>query len=440
MTEQIIILTAILSFLIIGFFAKSKKQSEIGDYSISRKKLSWLPIAGGVSMTYIGGAALLNTSSLAYTYGYYPMVDALAFFIGIIIVLFFIKRIWNDKGVTVADLVSGSNRKLSVLIGLISTLVFILILSAQFVAIGKLLGPYFPQIHESLLIVIPSVLIYLYVFRGGFKSVTMTDLLQLLFVTLFLMLPVFIMGFTTKGISNNAIHEFQTMPINLMVLLSISLIYIPLSQDINIRVKSAKNILQAKIGLIVGALIYIGLLFSVTWIGMELAKHGVSLNDGEQAFSVYFKHFYPSIGVFSVLAALAAIISSMDSFALNAITTLSNDILTNKQSEKSVRRPILVSGGIVLLVALIIALYFKQILAIILGGVILYVSIIGSIAFGRYIGLRDNFTFYGSIFTIVLLVGLELSGLEIANKAIVYPLLASGVVILSRLIQKMIKK
>ena len=374
-------------------------------------------------MTYIGGAALLNTSSLAYKYGLYPMVDAIAFIIAIILVLFFIKKIRKDKGVTVADLISGSNKNLSILVGVISSLVFILILSAQLVALGKLLTPYFPNFPSELVMFIPSTLIFLYVFIGGFKSVTKTDILQLVFITLFLILPSFWLLLNGSEITNDSnikVSNFETMPINLIILLSISLIYLPFSQDINIRVKSGKTAKQSKIGLIVGALIYTILLGCTTFIGMALANNGITINDGEQAYSVFFQTFYPKLGI---LAALAAIISSMDSFALNAITTISNDIISKVSKKSKVSFFIRLSGLIVFVLAIMIALYFNQILSIILAGVILYVSVIGSIALGKYLKVKDNNIFIGSIITISIILFLEIFKIKFDPKAIIYPII-----------------
>lgn len=137
MLDQVIIIGAILSFLILGFVIKKDTINTISEFSISRDKLDWFPISAGISMTYAGGAALLAMSSLGYSFGWYPMVDPLALFGGILIVTFHIKKYREDKGVTISDLLSKADNKLSILIGLITTFVFILILAAQFVALSS---------------------------------------------------------------------------------------------------------------------------------------------------------------------------------------------------------------------------------------------------------------------------------------------------------------
>lgn len=84
MVEQLVMVISIIIFLVIGFFIKKGKLNTIGEFSISRSKLKWFPIAAGISMTYAGGAALLNMSSLGYSFGLYPLVDPISLNIGIL--------------------------------------------------------------------------------------------------------------------------------------------------------------------------------------------------------------------------------------------------------------------------------------------------------------------------------------------------------------------
>jgi len=129
MTDQIIIIGAILSFLIIGFLIKKRKINTIGEFSINRNNLNWFPIAAGISMTFAGGAALLNMASLGYTFSWFTMVDPIALTGGVIIVVFIVSKYRNDKGVTISNLLAGADKKLSILIGFITSIIFVLILS-----------------------------------------------------------------------------------------------------------------------------------------------------------------------------------------------------------------------------------------------------------------------------------------------------------------------
>lgn len=433
MSEQIIIIIAILTFIVIGFIVKQKGVITIGEFSINRDKLTWFPIAAGISMTYAGGAALLNMASLGHTFKWQGMIDPLGLLGGIIIVVVLIRKYRGDKGVTISDLLSGSNKKLSMLIGLITTLVFTLILASQFVALSKVLAPYFQGVNQTILTVIPSTLIFLYVFKGGFESVTKTDILQLFFIALFLILPM--MYFITLEQSYtlpNSKPVFVKMPLNLMILLGISLIYLPISQDINIRVKSAKNTKHAVLGLIFGALFYSIIIATTTFIGIRLAQNGVVLEDTEQAFSIFFKEYFPKFGIVAILAALAAIISSMDSFSLNAITSLSKDILSKANSLKTKSHNLLIkiSAFIVFIFAMSIALWFNEILSLVLTALLIYISTLIPIALARKLSINDNSIFLTSIIVIISIFLLEFFKVEIELKAIVYPVIGVFLVLL----------
>lgn len=430
MNEQIIITIAIISFLIIGFLIKKKQITTIGAFTMNRDKLGWFPIAAGISMTYAGGAALLNMASLGMTYKWQGMVDPIGFTIGIFIVIFFINKYRDDKGVTISDLLSGNDKKMSLLIGSISTLVFTLILASQFVALSKLLIPFFPNVNFAVLTIIPSSLIFSYVFFGGFGSVTKTDILQFVFIVSFLILP--IIYFAGNNQLNNPISEveYSNMPLNLMILLGISLIFLPISQDINIRAKSARTKKQAIVGFLIGALIYTAIIASATYIGVFLSENGITIKDNEQAYPLFFKQYFPKFGIIAILAALAAIISTMDSYSLNSITALSNDILGKvKRFEKVPQNKLVkLAGLIIFILSISIAVWFNEILSLILTAILIYISTLLPIAFARKLKIPDSSIFLVSIALIVVIATIEISKFSINLKAVVYPLIGIGLV------------
>jgi SSS family solute:Na+ symporter len=443
MTDQLIIIGAILSFIAVGFYSK-KSSKTIGEFSVHRNKFGWFPIAAGISMTYAGGAALLNMASLGMVFKWQGMVDPLGLIGGILIVILLIKRYRNDEGVTISDLLAGSNQKLSVLIGLITTFVFVLITASQVVALSKVLVPYFPNIDYTVLTIVPTVLVCSYLFLGGFFSVTKTDILQLFFIIFFLFVPVlyFLVTKSSVGIVEKANPEYATMPLNLIILLSISLVYLPISQDVNIRVKSAKNTKHAIIGLLVGALIYTLIIASSTYIGIFLAESGAKLADTEEAFPIFFKEYFPGWGVLVVLAALAAIVSSLDAFLLNAITSLSNDIIAKTKLGKSKSHNTLlkIASIIVFVLAIAIAIWFNQILTLVLTALLIYISTVLPIALARKLSVKDDFIFVSSVLLILTIILLEVFKVDIELKAVVYPLIGIAFTGASYILQKLITK
>lgn len=439
MLEQISIISVLILFLIVGFWMKNRNFNTVNNFSINKGNLGWFSITAGISMTYAGGAALLTMPSLGYSYGWYALVDPIALFLGILIVIFFINKYKEDDGVTIADLFAQSDKKLSILIGVVSTFVFLLILAAQFVALFKLIAPYFPEIPSTILILVPAILVFSYVFLGGLYSVTKTDILQLIAIVLFFLIPVAYFGLVSNVDANiSATIASQKMPINLMIMLSLSLVFIPVSQDINIRVKSAKNISKAVSGLLLGAFIYGVIIIASIYIGISLAENGVEIKDTEQAISVFFKTYYPQIGIFAILAVMTAIVSTLDSYSLNAITAFSKDILPHfKIFEKKLQKQLIqTSGMFIFILAISIALFFNQVLLLILTALLIYISILIPIAVGKKIGVNDHYIFISSLLLIGIIVFFEMTNYVIELKPIAYPTIGLGLMSISYVMNK----
>lgn len=439
MSEQISVILAVVSFLIAGLIAKKRNSKTIEGFSTNKNSLSWFVTSAGVSMTFVGGAALINMASLGYSFGWDTLIDPFAMFTGVLIACFFVKKYRSDKGVTMSELLSSNYKPLSIYIGLISTLIFLLICSAQFVAFAKLLSPYFTEIHPTILVIIPSAIILLYVFIGGFSAVTNTDVLQLFFILIFLLIPVsyFIVTFPTP-IVNSDFKGFSSMPLDLMVLLCISILYIPTSQDMNIRAKSAKSDKIAKIGFLGGAIFYCMVVIACCYMGITLAKYGIKLEDTEQAFAQFFKQFYPSISIFAIIAGMAAIWSTLDTYLVNGITSISQDLLKKNDSLAKLedRKLIIISGILVFVTSMLFGLYFQQVLSLILTALLIYISVIIPIAFARKLDMEDKSIFIISIISIFFIVLIELLKVNIPWKALFYPVIASLLMLLSRLLIK----
>jgi len=438
--EQIFILISIVVFLIVGLFVKRTKISSIREFTMNKGKLNWFSVAAGISMTFAGGAAILNMSSLGYTFKWYTLVDPISLLIGIVIVLISYKFYYNDNGITISDLLSQNNNNLSILIGIITSFVFILIVSAQFVALSKLVSPYFPAINQLIITFILATSIFSYVFWGGFSSVTKTDILQLIFIIFFLIIPLllYLLTNTKINITQSYSHQFAKMPLNYIILFSIPILFIPLSQDINIRIKSAKNIKEGKLGLIIGGFLYLFIVVTASFIGISLAKQGITLKDTETAYSLFFKNSFSGYGYIGIIAALAAIASSLDSYTLNAITSFSNDILKRFPFlEKTTSKELIkISAFVIYFVSMLIALFFNEILTLVLTALLIYISVLFPIVFAKKIKIKDNYIFISSILTICLIIIVELFKINIPYKVIIYTLFGFSSILLFYLFQK----
>ena len=426
--SQIVIIISLLSFLIVGLIVKRSSMSSYADFTMMRGKLGWFTIACGISMTYAGGAAILTTASIGYLFKWYALIDPIALLIGLLISVLLYRKYQENKGTTISELLSSDNKGLNVLTGIVTTFTFILIVAAQFVALSKLLAPYFPSINPLLITFVVSTGVFSYVFFGGFNSVTKTDILQYILITLFLVLPMLFFALfraDSQAASGNS-HTFVAMPIDYIILFSIPIIFTPLSQDINLRIKSAKNPRQGKVGLMVGGLLYLSITLAAAYVGIYMGKHGIELSDPEQAIPLFFKGAFPVVGFFAIIATLSAIVSSLDSYTLNSITSISNDIIRPlSRSKDNPPRNIKIAAVVTYLLAMAIALFFNKVLALSMTSLLIYISVLLPIALANLLKLKGSQSFIMAVFEILFIVVIEVAKIDISPKAVIYPAFGS---------------
>lgn len=344
--------------------------------------------------------------------------------IGLAITVVLFKYYRDKKGTTISELLSSDNKGLNVLTGIVTTFTFILIVAAQFVALSKLLAPYFPSVNPLLITFIVSTGVFSYVFFGGFNSVTKTDILQYILITLFLVIPMlfFALFRADNQIAAGSNHTFVAMPIDYIILFSIPIVFTPLSQDINLRAKSAKNPRQGKLGLMIGGLFYFSIALAAAYVGVYMGKHGIELSDPEQAIPIFFKEAFPVVGFFAIIATLSAIVSSLDSYTLNSITSISNDIIRPlSKKEDNPPRNIKIAALITYLLAMAIALFFNKVLALSMTSLLIYISVLLPIACANQLKLKGNQTFIIVVLEILFILTVEIAKLGVSPKAVIYP-------------------
>ena len=434
--EQAVLIVALVLFLACGFWVrKSDRFSSFRDYALSKRGQGWGYIAAGISMTFVGGAATLNMAGLGYQYGWWSLIDPGAVLVGTLVAAYFINRYREGRGITIADLLSGADVRLSILTGLISLTVYLLLVAAQFVALSKLLAPYFPSVAPSIFTAALSAAVFSYILVNGLMSVTQTDLLQYLLVFGLLVPPIAYVA--ASGTHFEAVPVSQEpMPLNLAILLAFSLLFVPMSQDVVIRAKAARTSRHAILGFTLGGISYFLIVSACIYAGQRLATNGIMLPDSERALPVFFETHYPRLGLLAIVAVFAAIASTLDSWAFATIVSCSNDILKRTPGfrNRSDKARLLSASVVIYLAALSIAIYFNEILSLILTGLLIYVAVLLPLAIGNKIGLRSATLFLTSLLTISVIALVEIVVLPIAPKALVYPAFHIGLVMVCWLI------
>lgn len=436
---QVVIFVSFLSFIVVGFLVKKSNMKSYSDFTMSKNKLNWFTIAAGISMTFAGGAAILSTASVGHIFKWYSLIDPISLILGILIVLLLYGKYKNNNGTTISDLLACNHRGLALLIGIVTSFAFVLIVAANFVALSKLISPYFPSINPLWITFIASTLVFSYVFLGGFKSVTRTDILQYVLINVLLVLPVLYFVLQNAGhlSAETVTHEFVAMPLDYMVLFAIPMVFTPLSQDINLRIKSAKSKAHGMVGLFVGGLFYATIAVCAAWVGVYLGNMNIVLPDPEQSIPFFFQMYFPTFGVLAITAVLAAIVSTLDSYVLNSITAISNDIIKPCCKSKSVSKTIKMAALVTYVVAMMIALFFNKILVLALTSLLIYISVLTPIALGRLLKVSEKWLFVASLINVIAIIMMETFSVVIAPKAIVYPLFGCAIVLLAKGISRL---
>lgn len=340
MLEQALILLTLLSFPVVALVWR--KQSRAGTHSISKFVLGEgdykaFVIASGISMSFVGGAATLNMASLGYQYGWSVLIDPLVVLVALIISASFAARVREGSGVTISEMLTGASPSLKIILGFTSFGVYQLLTAAQLVAVGKLLEPYFSGLPLAVLAGVPALIVLSYIYLRGFGSVTRTDVFQLLMLLVLFIAPV-LWVFVAPSESTATEHiPFDNAPFTLLVYLALPLFFVPVSHDTNIRIKAASSVKHARYGLIGGGLLYALLLTTSVGIGVYSKSIGFISDQPESVLPHFFSNYLPPFGILATLAVLAAIISTLDSFAFDTIVSAGNDLL------RQVKEQILIS-------------------------------------------------------------------------------------------------
>lgn len=410
MIETAIIVLTLVSFPLVAFLFQRKRGTESGEiahFTVGSRNRNYFSIAAGISMAFVGGAATINMASLGYQYGWSILTDPAIVFFALVITAFFAGRIRTGRGLTMADLLSGASPSLKRFLGLTSFAVYQLLTAAQFVAVGKLLAPYFPQVPIELVIIVPGVIAFFYIYLRGFDAVTNTDIFQLVLMLALYAIPLLVI-FGSHGGAPSSGRPVGVMPTpaTLLIYLSLPFFFIPVSLDTSVRIEAASSLGHARAGLLLGGALYVLFVGLSIGIGVFLRTSGYTISQPESALAFFFDTYLGHFRIIGTVAVLAAIASTLDSFAFDSVASLSNDLLKPVRSGLKIteKQVVGIASLVVLVISLAVALVFQQILGLILGAMLLYVAIFIPVAFGRWLKVPDRSLLVSSIATMAVLV------------------------------------
>lgn len=396
-TALVIILLYMAATVIIGLFASRKKTEEKqsnDDFLMASKSLGPVVLAGTLFAANTGGASTTGIATNVYQYGLSASWYVIASGIGFVLVSFIAPYFRRSQASTVPQIISKRYGKAShIFTAFTSITALFMATGAQIIATASIINVVTGFDFQKAAI-ISTVVVVIYTMVGGFKSVTATNLMHVLFITVGMTIAMFVMvnneavgGFgalfekarmvkDTNGVDMNLLSMTKVGFTTIIGYIAMYFMTFPTGQEIVQTYCSAKDGKSAKIGSILAGLVsaiyaivpaIIGLLAYVCIDGYILG--GSQKNALAQATIT----FAPSLLAGIVLAAIvAATMSSASGNMIGTATMFTNDVFVPyiNKGVKDDKKEIWISKVTMLIVGvvgLIIALKASNVISVMMG-------------------------------------------------------------------------
>ncbi|WP_088052605.1 sodium:solute symporter [Virgibacillus dakarensis] len=429
--DLVIIIVYFAVLIIVGIIGTIKaKTSEI--YILAGRNLGVFMLFGCLTAVFLGGSSTIGSAQLGYESGFSGIWFVFSMGLGITLFgLLLLKRVTGYNLMTISGLLGKLFNVESKLIGAVVAAIYALMVSVtQVIAIGALLSAIFDWGLISSMLIGGGV-VFFYTILGGMWSVSMTDIIQFLIMTIgifLIMLPISLMkvggfGELTEQLPSSY-FDFSAIGFKEIIqyLLTFTL-GMMVGQDIWQRYFTAKNLKTARTG---GVLVGVySLLYAMAMIiiGMCALILLPNIGNTQNVFTGMAFETLPSGLLGIVFAAVAAAIMSTASGTLLASSTLiSKDILKDHFFKDISDRQFLllsrVTTLIIGIIAIVIALWIQELLAAI---DVAYAILAGAIFIPIVFGLfwkraTAKAAFYSiTISALVVIGGLAIEGLSSSN-------------------------
>lgn len=396
--EQIILGIVIVCYFIFLFVFSlfmDRKIKTYEDYNMAGRSVSVIPLILTFVGTGVGGATLLGYMENGYRLGFgQQWIHITMFFAVIILASFLLKRIRilgeAHNMVTIGDYTSlryGEKARIPTVISFLFS--YCAMTGMQYVAIASILNITI-GLHMTVGIFIGWALLTSKTYVGGLKSVIWQDVIQGTILTigviiLFFTVYKFSGGWHEASINARSMNEDQMMnvfnitPNEIMIYLLTLAFYQFIRQDVWQRIWIAKDLRAARSGYWISMIIAISLGAIIVTIGV-FSRFGLHVGSVDPALVYYnvVEQVFPfSMVVVMIIALLAAVISSADSFLIAGSSSVVNDLVKPNRKKATPRDMLFYSRLSVLTVsaiALVLALAIPGLVNLMVMGTAMSVS------------------------------------------------------------------
>ncbi|MCK4918679.1 MAG: hypothetical protein KAS02_02760 [Candidatus Pacebacteria bacterium] len=396
----------ILLVFLIGWWVGRKETDN--DFIIASRQVGVLRTTSSM-FAVLGGLVLAGQATLAFVIGAGAMWLWIGLALGMIILGTFSAKVKyiNDKDdlVTMGGYFKSRWGKNS---GLISSSIifvgFFSLLTAQFIIAGNILGPYLNISYISTILIIGLVVLG-YLFLGGYRAVISTDIFQSILMILILMIVVIVVPFDNFSLAS--LNFFSLDIVSIFIFMIIGIATVLASADLWQRIFSAKNSRVAKQSSYFTAILFFLFGLAITFVGLAAFNSFPNANPDSALYLGIFSLVPEAFLGISIILVLSAIMSTIDteSFLLSSVVV--KDFIPEKFVNKwGIRNTMRGSFFVLILLAILLAIFVNNIL-IILFGIISLIMSLSSVIFGSlFWKLKSNavnISMLGGVMTLLVL-------------------------------------
>ncbi len=355
----------------IGFWSSRKQKDD--DYMIAGRQLNTWGFITSVVASYVGGAAIVAYTAYVYQFG----VSAIAVFIGtsigfLVFIPYALKLREAGKIKSFYTFSDWFYHKFNKSVGLVSAIILFIVyfgmLLNQFIAGSSILASISGWSYETALF-FAAVIISIYLFAGGFKSVIKTDIFQ--YIVLFVLFV--FLGFILLGEKRGTAIEmvnFGKMNTGMTIaFIAFGIFIIFQSAEYWQRVYAAKSPRVVKNGFIGSAILSVVTGVAITLIGLA-AHYNLPDLEPKHAFAEGLTILLPEQFISAGLVLIfAAIMSSADTQIFVLASSVSVDFLGRFSKKQLTNRQLMVRTRIFIVVfsllGFLFAWHFRDLVAVI---------------------------------------------------------------------------
>ncbi|MBO8162121.1 MAG: sodium:solute symporter [Brevibacillus sp.] len=391
-----IIIIYFIAILFIGYLG-SKKARTSEDYIVAGRNLGFFMYLGCLAAVILGGASTMGTAKEGYTNGFGGIWIVTMLGLGIVAIgLFLINKLTGLKVLTISEMLhnrfgSGSQS----ISAIVAAIYAMLVTTTQVIGIGKILHILVGW-DLDLSMIIGGGIVLAYTILGGMWSVTMTDIVQFVVMTVGIFFIFFPISLSKAGgwssiTATLPAEYFSIANIDGELFAAYFLAFclgMVVAQDIWQRVFTAKNVKVAKAGTI-GAGIYSFLYaIAIVMIGMCAFIVVPDLEDPENAFAAMALEILPT-GVAGIVfaAVISALMSTASGTLLASSTLIINDLIKPRMPALSDERRFLLASRFTTFAIGIISIVFALTISSVTKALLIaYAFLAGAIFFPVILG------------------------------------------------------